>query len=185
MSLSPATRAAFTEFYTPLHERFARYCASRCLGTDAVEDVMQEAILSALERWEALEDKRRLLGYMIGIVDRQVRNRLRSRTVHRRFAEQRQRELERRLPEDPDAALELDLILRAIDRLPGTQREALLLHTVSGFSIREVSEAQNSSAGAVRVRIHRARRGLRALLDERNATAIPFTQRLLTLSLLL
>ncbi|WP_116108662.1 RNA polymerase sigma factor [Lewinella sp. IMCC34191] len=157
---------AFLLWYEPLHERFARYCASRATGLDSAEDIAQDAILSALEQWDRLEDKSRLLPYMIGIVNNRVRNALRSARVHRCFLEERGRILSERLPARQELALDLQYLLRAIDRLPEASREALLLSTVSGFSLREVAEIQNATEGAVKVRISRARKQLRETFNE-------------------
>lgn len=151
------------QWYTPIHERFARYCASRTLGVRDRDDIMQDAILSALEQWPSIEQKDRLLGYMIGIVNHRMHNQLRSATVHRRFLVERRRELTDRLPaRSAELALELDELLRAVDALPEAQREALLLQAVSGFGIREIAAIQHVSEAAVKTRISRARARLRA-----------------------
>ena len=160
--MASSDHRAFMQWYTPIHERFARYCASRSLGLkEDGKDIMQDAILSALEQWPAIEHKGRLLSYMIGIVNHRLRNKLRSAAVHRRFVAERQRQLSERLPARPELALDLHHLLRVIDTLPEASREALLLHTVSGFSVREVAELQQASEAAVKTRISRARARLR------------------------
>ncbi len=136
------------------------------MGIDDPEDMVQEAILSTLEQWDALSEKDRLLAYMIGIVNNRLRNRLRSKAVHRRFVEARKRTLDQRLPARPEAALDLHFLLRAMDELPPTQREALLLQAVSGFSIQEIAKVQQITPGAVKTRISRARKQLKELLAE-------------------
>ncbi len=156
----------FLEWYTPLHERFMKYCASQTLGLDSREDIAQDAILSALEQWDAIDDKHRLLPYMIGIVNNRVRNKLRKARAHRRFLEERKHQLADRLPSRPELALDLHYLLRAIDQLPETSKEALLLTAVSGFSVREVAEIQQSTEGAVKTRISRARKQLRELFAD-------------------
>ncbi|WP_044102630.1 RNA polymerase sigma factor [Neolewinella persica] len=157
---------AFLKWYAPIHDSFIRYCDARCMGIDDPEDMVQEAILSTLEQWDALSEKDRLLAYMIGIVNNRLRNRLRSKAVHRRFVEARKRTLDQRLPARPEAALDLHFLLRAMDELPPTQREALLLQAVSGFSIQEIAKVQQITPGAVKTRISRARKQLKELLAE-------------------
>ncbi|MFK8162768.1 MAG: RNA polymerase sigma factor, partial [Lewinella sp.] len=119
---TPSQQNAFLKWYAPIHDRFVRYCDARCLGLDDPEDMVQDAILSTLEQWNALADKDRLLAYMIGIVNNRLRNRLRSKAVHRRYVEARKRTLDERLPSRPEAALDLHFLLRAMDELPGPQR---------------------------------------------------------------
>jgi RNA polymerase sigma-70 factor (ECF subfamily) len=162
----PAAANEFMEWYSPLHDRFARYCASQSLGLASGKDIMQDAILSALERWDEIEDKERLLAYMIGIVNNRMRNYLRSARVHRQFVAARKEVLTDRLPARPEVALDLHYLLKAIDTLAPASREALLLAAVSGFSIREIAAIQRSSEGAVKTRISRARHRLRDVFAE-------------------
>jgi uncharacterized protein len=56
-----------------------------------------------------------------------------------------------------EAAEESELVHEALDALSGLQREAVLLHYVEGFSTAEIATLRGESAGAVRVRLHRAR----------------------------
>ncbi len=170
MVLTPHDREAFAKIYTTFHTPFSRYCASKCLGNDELADVMQEAIALGLERWPAIRDESQLLPYLIGIVKHRYRNRLRSRTVVDRFLATREGSVAATSAPRADLALELDETLRAIDRLPEKLQEALLLHTLSGFSIREVAELQGASETAIKTRIHRARTRLRALLEEKPST---------------
>ena len=154
------------KWYTPLHAGFSRYCQSRALGLHSGQDIQQDAILSALERWDQLENKDNLLGYMIGIVNHRLRNVLRSAKVHARYVTDRRHLLCERLPAQPEVALDLHYLLRAIDALPEAAREALLLTAVSGFSVAEVAQVQQSSPGAVKTRISRARSRLRDTFAE-------------------
>ena len=156
----------FMRWYAPLHDRFMRYCATQTFGLNSREDIAQDAILSALEQWDRLEHKDRLLAYMIGIVNHRVSNSLRRARVKRKFEAERQRQLTERLASRPDLALDLHYLLRAIDQLPAASREALLLTAVSGFSVKEVAEIQQTSEGAIKTRISRARKQLRDTFDE-------------------
>ena len=73
-----------------------------------------------------------------------------------------------------EAAEESDLVREALDMLSGLQREAVLLHYVEGLSTAEIAGLRGESAGAVRIRLHRARAKLRAALnlDTRKETAM-------------
>lgn len=181
-NLEPQT--AFLEWYRPLHQQFLRYCDSRCMGLDSAEDLVQDALLSALESWDRLKDKDKLLAYMIGIVNNQLRNRLRSKAVHQRYLDNRRRQLNDRLETRPELALDLEFLLRAMDQLPAAQREALLLQAVSGFSIERIANIQNASPAAVKTRISRARKTLRQLMAE-DDRPLSLSQRLVALSSIL
>jgi len=177
MIISSQQKHEFLAWYEPLHDRFLRYCDSCCIGLETAEDLVQDAILSALESWDRLTDKDRLLAYMIGIVNNQLRNRLRSKVVHHKFLENRKRQLTDRLPARPEAVLDLHYLLKAMDELPILSKEALLLTTVSGFSIKEVAKVQQCTEGAVKTRISRARARLKELLAE-DGRPMPLSQRL-------
>ena len=60
---------------------------------------------------------------------------------------------------------ELHTMLSAIQRLPERQREALLLTADGDLSYEEIARILGCSMPAVKVRIHRARMGLRADLE--------------------
>jgi RNA polymerase sigma-70 factor (ECF subfamily) len=53
-----------------------------------------------------------------------------------------------------------------VDRLPETYRSVMVLYYLEGFSTDEIAKILGSSSVSVRVRLHRAREELRALLEE-------------------
>jgi RNA polymerase sigma-70 factor, ECF subfamily len=57
-------------------------------------------------------------------------------------------------------------LVRALRRLPATQREAVVLHHMADRSVAEIASILGTSAGAVAVHLHRGRRRLRELLEE-------------------
>ncbi len=62
-----------------------------------------------------------------------------------------------------DGRMELRVVLAALQRLPETDRAALLMRAQDGMSHEEIAAALDLSVAAVRVRIHRARLALSAL----------------------
>ena len=59
-----------------------------------------------------------------------------------------------------------DELERAMERLPAGQRIVLVLKDVYGLSCREIGHELGIEEGAVKVRLHRARRRLREVLTE-------------------
>jgi RNA polymerase sigma-70 factor (ECF subfamily) len=57
------------------------------------------------------------------------------------------------------------IVRRAIDRLPGSYRAVLLLRDIEELSTQEAARALDITANAVKIRLHRARQALRALLE--------------------
>jgi RNA polymerase sigma-70 factor (ECF subfamily) len=58
-----------------------------------------------------------------------------------------------------------DLVRAAIDRLPDAHREVLLLRDIEELSTEDAAEALQVTPNAVKIRLHRARQALRAMLD--------------------
>jgi RNA polymerase sigma-70 factor (ECF subfamily) len=58
-----------------------------------------------------------------------------------------------------------ELVRNSIERLPESYRTVLLLRDIEELSTEETAQQLGISAGAVKVRLHRARQALRALLD--------------------
>jgi RNA polymerase sigma-70 factor (ECF subfamily) len=72
----------------------------------------------------------------------------------------------RELPADPVEQRELRERVRvSIDRLPDAYRNVLLLRDIEELSTEETAQMLDVKADTVKVRLHRARQALRALLD--------------------
>ncbi len=73
----------------------------------------------------------------------------------------------------PDARVpEAMAVQRTLERLPIKYRQVLVLFTIQGYSIREISEMVGVSEGAVKVRLYRARERFRHLYGEDSQNAV-------------
>jgi len=63
------------------------------------------------------------------------------------------------------------LVRRSIDRLPDPYRTVLLLRDIEGLETESVARRLGVTPNAVKIRVHRARRALRALLEPYAAAA--------------
>lgn len=74
----------------------------------------------------------------------------------------------------PDDQIQSDenrsLVRQCIDRLPDDFRSVLLLRDIEEFTTQEAADALNTTPGAVKTRLHRARQALRTLLEPHYAT---------------
>lgn len=159
------TNDLFLQLYEPLHGRFVRYCSSRAFGIVETEDLVQEAVLAALRNFDRINDKGKLLGYLIGTVNNLLRQAQRRQRFQDEVGEGVLEKIQART-DDPEMALDIHFLLKAIAQLPEKQREALMLFEVSGFSIREIGEIQGDTDGTVKTRLSRSRQHLRKLLSE-------------------
>lgn len=66
-------------------------------------------------------------------------------------------------PDESDPAAR-DELLAAVEMLGGTSREVVSLHYFLGLSVKEIATTVDTSVGAVKVRLHRARIELRSQL---------------------
>src|SRR5205085_2487006 len=57
------------------------------------------------------------------------------------------------------------IVREAIDRLPGSYRDVLLLRDIEELSTQEAARSLGVTANAVKIRLHRARQALRGLLE--------------------
>lgn len=65
------------------------------------------------------------------------------------------------------------IVRNAIDQLPATYREVVLLRDIEELSTGEVSEVLGITANAVKIRLHRARQALRTLLERTFEDRLP------------
>src|SRR5499427_5134004 len=166
----PGGRIDVESLIRQIRPMVVRYCLAR-LGNLAAhchlaEDVAQEvciAVLNALPRYQDMG--RPFASFVFGIASHKVAD-------ARRHAA-RQAIPVADLPDSADeqlgpeeaavASLEAQRARALLARLPGSQRELLVLRVLTGLSAEEAGAALGMSAGAVRVAQHRAvarRRGI-------------------------
>jgi RNA polymerase sigma-70 factor (ECF subfamily) len=162
----------FLELLDPIHDRMARHAAYLERGDpEEGRDVFAEAVLRALAQFHTLRDPARFAPWFYRILVH-VSWRRRKRKFWRRFLPLGGSGTDfadgAGVPEPSaaDAGHETfeagELLLKLLERVPRAQREAFLLHEVSGFRLDEVAELQGVSLSAVKSRLSRARRVLRA-----------------------
>ncbi|MGB3075478.1 MAG: RNA polymerase sigma factor [Chitinophagales bacterium] len=182
--MTTTTHQEFLTLYKPLHERLTRYCSSNAYGLMETEDLVQETILATLQHFNRINDKQKLLSYMIGVANNIVKNLLRRQKFKGTFDEKAALKLEGRIG-NPEVALDIHYLYKALNQMPLKDKEAVILFEVNGFSIREISEMQHASEGATKTRLSRARQKLKELLTEElpQSTAFSKTQVLFSICL--
>jgi RNA polymerase sigma factor (sigma-70 family) len=168
---SLVTPEAFGELFDRHWDVVYRYCRSRA-GADG-EDLAAETFCLAFDRRGAYELERPDAGpWLLGLATNLIRNHLR-RCDRAQRALLRLREGSAEDHDDivigrTEAALLGPALTRALDGIPGRDRDALLLMAWHELSYEEVAEALGVPIGTVRSRISRARLRLRAQLAERS-----------------
>lgn len=126
------------------------------------EDTTQAVLLAAFENLDRCRDPARFDAWLFAI----ARNRARRALVRRKLRDVLGLEPpEVVAPEGTDPALRRAM-LAALGTLSGIQREVVLLHDLEGYSHAEIAAALEIREEASRQHLSRARRALRAELEE-------------------
>jgi RNA polymerase sigma-70 factor, ECF subfamily len=155
----------FMQALRPVQSSLERFSLHLTHNREDARELVADTIAIAYERFDTVEDERAFLSFLLTIS---------SRTWKRTMAARR-----RQISTEPESfdmlfssALEADvhtdvvLLYKAMELLPQDQREAIVLFEVMGMSIKEIARVQKSTAVAVKVRLHRARKRLRQLLTD-------------------
>ncbi len=167
--------AALRSLYETHAPRIRRYVA-RIVGEADAEDVTQEAFARAHRGMESRRGDSSLSTWLYRIATNAAVDRLRSAAARHEVGE---------TPDDVEPAALLvegggcggdadgrvirkemsGCILGLVDRLPPPHREVILLGELRDLSDREIAETLGIGLEAAKMRLHRARRQLRSLLE--------------------
>jgi len=150
--------AAFTSLLRPLLEPAYRLAAGMLQDRQLAEDAVQEAAVKAWRKINQLREGSEMRPWFLGIVANECRTTRRARwwSVLKIDAEQRGNEA----PHD-EALRGIDL-RNALKRLPAEQRLVVVLYFYLDLRLEEIAAIAGASYAAVRGRLYRAIRELRA-----------------------
>jgi RNA polymerase sigma-70 factor (ECF subfamily) len=163
--MSKKKQQYFLELYQPVHNRFERFCRARAYYDMPYGDLINETLLIAYNKLDHLKKEEAFLSFLISISKKVLANAYRK---HKTAIV----EDELTLSNYPDPAnlierqLAIDTLYKALAQLPEKQREALILFEITGFSIKEIMEIQNSGASAVKQRLARGRLALADIIKQ-------------------
>lgn len=162
--------AQFVAQYEEVHLQAWRLALYLCGRREDAEDLLAEAVAQAIRNYDKLRDETRFRPWFLRLM----------RNLHIDHLRRRKRQLDvadfggdqivwerlGRYPtlSGPQRRTELRSVFRALDRLPEGLRLPLALTALEGYNLKEVGQIMGISAGAVKVRIHRARKKLQEFL---------------------
>ena len=154
---------ALLEEALPVASRVARGLA----GSAHAEDLLSEAVASALVGFRRLRDESRFTPWLLTIIRNSYRMMLRRRKLRRivpleAVANRAQNQA------NPGDEAWLDGVLAA---LRPAEREAVVLHYLEGFAVADAARIARTSPGALTMRLARARKRLSELLTRRTNDA--------------
>jgi RNA polymerase sigma-70 factor, ECF subfamily len=149
-----------------MRPKLHRYCARMVGSVIDGEDVLQDAMIKAVEAFASAGPLQNPEGWLFRIAHNTALDFLRRR--NRQRALQSGEEVDMIAdPADTIASREFaGASLRTFMRLPLAQRSSVILTDVLGCSLREVCEVMDYSLPAVKAALHRGRTQLRELADE-------------------
>ena len=158
----------FLDLYEPIHERFERFCRARVYGDMDFRDLMNETLLKAYQKFDDLRSKEAFLSFLFSISVRILANNKRKRKeVPKDFASEHSEEHSIKIPDansKSDVSTDVYFLHKALAKLTEDQRESIILFEISGFSIKEIAEIQNTSESSVKQRLRRGRIRLKEIL---------------------
>lgn len=154
---SPAVEALFDEHWVTAWR--AAYAVTG--RTDLADDAAQDAFVSAIRSLHTYDRSRPFAPWIAKIAVNRARDFLRGE--QRRQTSGLDEELE--APGRADASG----LLASVAALPGKQREAVVLHHVLGFTLREVAEIVGAPEGTVASRLGRGVAAVRQTMEAEHA----------------
>jgi len=161
----------------------------RCVGRmirdqHEIENLTQETFLQAIQNIGSFRGESKVSTWLCSIALNLARAFIRK---SKRYDVLSEEEIENLLPTfgflgqgnevhsdwDPERYTErnerFEMVHEALERLPDDYRAVIVLRDLEELNTQEAAEMLNISEGAVRVRLHRARQAMRALLDKKLA----------------
>src|SRR4051812_18648706 len=175
MSVVPGTSAAFDieRLLTAMRPRLHRYCARMVGSVIDGEDVLQDALIKAVEAFRLAGAIGNPEGWLFRIAHNTALDDLRRRK--RQQALHSAEEVD--MIADPfDTVADRQIArasLRTFMRLPVAQRSSVILMDVLGYSLQEVCDVLVVSLPAAKAALHRGRARLRELAGEPDDTPQP------------
>lgn len=155
----------------PRLRRFARFLMR---NSDIADDLVQETLMRAVAAADSFQPGTNVRAWLFTILKNATRNHARRQ---RRNPVDSIDTLDTTAPSesqaDPLAKLEFTELVAAIDVLPGSFKQVVLLCGVEGFQYEEAAEIMGVPIGTIRSRLSRARRILRRRLEGKTVQAKP------------
>ena len=154
-------KAEFEQVVRAYANDLFRYLYWLCRDRAQAEDLVQETFARAWAGWQGQRDEKAVKAWLYAI----------ARNEHARLYERKRPEVDPDVELDAlvaapgcDPALALDL-RKAFAALPEAFRDCLLLQVLGGLTSAEIAAAAGATEEAVNMRLSRARKALRSLLD--------------------
>jgi RNA polymerase sigma-70 factor (ECF subfamily) len=163
----PAAEESFRELYASHGRAILAYAVRRVRDPQDAADIVAETFLVAWRRLSDVPAGEEARLWLYGVARRTLANQARSERRRERLAERLRHELPAAVAavSAPTAGAE-STVLTALGALDEADREILLLAGWERLESREIAAVLGITGVAARARLHRARRRLRARLEQ-------------------
>lgn len=159
-----AAFAVLVRRYTPLMRAYARRILS---GTADVDDVVQDAFITAWGQLPHLDDPGRVKSWLMRITSRKAIDRIRATREFSAMTEEELLAPERLAPpRQVEARAGIAALGEALNQLPDAQRECWVLREMGDFSYAEISQELGVSVSTVRGLLARARQDIIVRMEQ-------------------
>ncbi|MBA3891452.1 MAG: RNA polymerase sigma factor [Gemmatimonadaceae bacterium] len=159
-----AFRLLITKYSDPLY----RHALCMTGSPDVAEDILQVSLIKAYQH--LAEVRGRFDAWVFRIVANGCKDWLKNiRRSHLSYEEDDQPSTYATPDEDLDRTELRQDLEGALSTLPASLREAFVMKHVEGRSYEEMADLLGTTVGALKMRVHRAREALQALLEEKYA----------------
>ena len=161
-------REAYEQLLSDILPMLRRVVRSRVSDSSAADDIVQEVLLSIHTARHTYRPERPLGPWVRTIARNAVIDwgRRQSRQLKRQVdLDTVEPASEEKGPDEFDRGLSPS-VRRALESLPDSQREAVVMLKLEGLALQEAAQRAGVSVGALKLRAHRGYRGLRDLLGK-------------------
>ena len=164
------TQQEFWELLETEHTRAALFCHKLTGNRELGEDLYHDALITAMDRFEALRDRASFRPWLYRIIVNKFKDTLKRPWWRRRvpLTSAIEQNLRERDPTDRHTARRW--LNRAFEAVPAEDQSLVVLFELENWSIAELATLTGKSENAVKVRLHRTRdkmkKRLQALLSE-------------------
>ncbi|WP_346728731.1 RNA polymerase sigma factor [Leucobacter manosquensis] len=160
----PEAFAVLVRRYTPMMRAYARRLLN---GTADVDDVVQDAFVTAWEQLPGLEDPGKVKSWLMRITSRKAIDRLRAARPHSDVDAVELPASPRSTPSrQVEARAGIAALHAALNELPESQRECWVMREIGGSSYDEIAEELQIPRSTVRGLLARARKDIIVRMEQ-------------------
>jgi len=169
----------FWDIYDQFYTRVRKFILALVRDEWVADDLVQETFLRVQKNLGSLKDSSKMSPWIFRIAHNLCQDHFRQLKISRKEESIDQEEMgdlkEALAQKGLDVQKELEqremgeCVQNQIDLLPESLRTVIVLHELMEFNLREIAEILGTTIENVKVRLHRARKKLKAILEEKCA----------------